>query len=45
MFKVVYVKDGKVFIHPTKFESQFGALSCGHEMTRDYVADFFKVVR
>lgn len=45
VFLVVYVKDGKQFIWDYKPSTLDEALRVGHELTRDYVADFFRVQR
>lgn len=44
-FMVVFLKGERREIWPTRFDTLQAALACGHELTRDYVADFFKIVR
>jgi len=41
---VVYTKDGKVHTHPDRFDNLNDALAAAHELTRDWVADFTRVV-
>ena len=45
MFRIIYVKDGRTHIHDYKPPTKEQALGVGHELTRDFVADFFKVQR
>lgn len=45
VFQIVYSKDGVIFIHYYAPHDLGQALMIGHELTRDYVADFFKIIR
>lgn len=45
MWQIVYIKDGKIHIHDFKPATRDAAFGVGHELTRDFVADFFKVQR
>lgn len=45
MFIVEYIKDGQEFMHDYKPGTKEEALGVGHELTRDGVADYFRVRR
>lgn len=45
MFLICCVKDGRTFIHSFRPKTLEAALRIGHELTRDFVADYFKVIK
>ena len=42
-YRIVCIKDGRTFTHSHRPDTRDAALSVGHELTRDKVADFFRV--
>jgi hypothetical protein len=46
MFAIIYIDSrGKQVVHDYRPTTRAEALGVGHELTRDFVAQFFKVIR
>jgi hypothetical protein len=45
MLIISYLKDGQYYSHPTRFTDLPSALGAAHELVRDRVADWTRVVK